>query len=65
MTDGLDEAMRSDGTLFGTERILELVRDNPAMRSAELVERICQEARAFTDPEPQTDDFTLVLIRVL
>jgi len=65
LTDGIDEAMRSDGSLFGIDRALDLVRNNASMSSADLVERICREARKFTEPEPQTDDFTVVIVRVL
>lgn len=65
LTDGIDEAMRSDGELFGVERVLDLIRSNPAMPAADLVELICREARKFTEPEPQTDDFTVVLAKVL
>ena len=65
LTDGIDEAMRSDGSLFGVERALDLVRSQSGLSAAELVERICAEARAFTQPEPQKDDFTVVVIRVL
>jgi serine phosphatase RsbU (regulator of sigma subunit) len=35
------------------------------LSAADLAERICSEARAFTQPEPQTDDFTVVIVRVL
>ncbi len=65
LTDGIDEAMRSDGTLFGVERVIELISKNPGMPASELVGLICCEARKFTEPEPQTDDFTVVLARVL
>ena len=65
LTDGIDEAMRSDGSLFGIDRALDLVRNNPQLTSGEMADRICREARKFTEPEPQTDDFTVVIVRVL
>jgi len=65
LTDGIDEAMRADGSLFTVERVLDLIRGNGAMAAAPLAELICAEARAFTQPEPQTDDFTVVIVRVL
>ncbi|MFM7556231.1 MAG: SpoIIE family protein phosphatase, partial [Verrucomicrobiota bacterium] len=64
-TGMIDEAMRSDGTLFTVERVLDLIRAHPGMPAAELARHICQAARDFTRPEPQTDDFTVVLVRVL
>jgi sigma-B regulation protein RsbU (phosphoserine phosphatase) len=65
LTDGIDEAMRADGSLFTVERVLDLIRSHAGMPAAELAELICSEARAFTQPEPQTDDFTVVIVRVL
>ena len=65
LTDGIDEAMRADGSLFTVERVLDLIRGHPGMPAADLAELICSEARAFTQPEPQTDDFTVVIVRVL
>lgn len=65
LTDGIDEAMRADGSLFTVERVLDLIRSHAGMPAAELAELICIEARAFTQPEPQTDDFTVVIVRVL
>lgn len=65
LTDGIDEAMRADGSLFTVERVLDLIRGHAGMPAAELAELICSEARAFTQPEPQTDDFTVVIVRVL
>lgn len=64
LTDGIDEAMRSDGECFGTDRALEVIRQNRTRPLAELVQLLCQAARDFTAPEPQNDDLTVVLIRV-
>ncbi len=65
LTDGIDEAMRSDGECFGIERALDVVRTHRDRPLAELVEMLCQAAREFTAPDPQNDDLTVVLIRVL
>lgn len=64
LTDGIDEAMRADGSLFTVERVIDLIRSHPGLPSGALAELICAEARAFTQPEPQTDDFTVVIVRV-
>ena len=64
LTDGIDEAMRSDGECFGTARALEVVRQNRARPLTELVQLLCQSARDFTAPDSQNDDLTVVLIRV-
>lgn len=64
LTDGIDEAMRSDGECFGTSRALEVLRQNRSRPLTELVQLLCQAARDFTAPDPQNDDLTVVLIRV-
>lgn len=64
LTDGIDEAMRSDGECFGTGRALEVIRENRNRPLNELVRLLCQAARDFTAPDPQNDDLTVVLIRV-
>ncbi|MEN9678513.1 MAG: hypothetical protein RIS76_4409 [Verrucomicrobiota bacterium] len=65
LTDGIDEAMREDGDVFGVERAVEVVRQQRQRPAAELVEAICTAAREFTRPEPQADDLTVVVVKVL
>ncbi len=64
-TDGIDEAMRDDGECFGFDRAVTVVQSLPTATAAELVERLCESARAFTAPEPQADDLTVVVLRAL
>jgi len=65
LTDGIDEAMRSDDEIFGVERALEVVRSKLTCPAVEIVEAICTAAREFTDPEPPSDDLTVVVVKVL
>jgi PAS domain S-box-containing protein len=65
VTDGIDEAMRADGECFGLERALDVVRAHKTRPLAEILEHLCQAARDFTHPEPQSDDLTVVLLRAL
>lgn len=65
VTDGIDEAMRADGECFGLERAAEVIRANRHHSAAALVELLCQSARNFTHPEPQADDLTVVVLKIL
>ena len=65
LTDGIDEAMRADGEVFGVERAIEVVRQQPDRPAAELVEAVCRAAREFTEPESQADDLTVVVVKVV
>ena len=65
VTDGIDEAMRADGECFGLDRAVDLLRSRPEAPAAELVEALAATARAFTAPEPQADDLTIVVMRAL
>lgn len=65
VTDGIDEAMRADGECFGLERATEFLRANRTLPATEIVERLCQAARDFTQPEPQADDLTVVVLKAL
>lgn len=65
VTDGIDEAMRPDGECFGMERAVAVLRDNRHRSANEMVELLCQAARDFTHPEPQADDLTVVVLKIL
>jgi sigma-B regulation protein RsbU (phosphoserine phosphatase) len=63
VTDGIDEAMRADGECFGLARATEFLRAHRHLPAGEIVERLCQAARDFTQPEPQADDLTVVVLK--
>ena len=62
-TPGIDEAMRADGECFGLARATEFLRAHRDRPAGEIVERLCQAARDFTQPEPQADDLTVVVLK--
>lgn len=65
VTDGIDEAMRADGECFGLDRALDVLRAHRDRPAAEILEQLCRAAREFTHPEPQADDLTVVVLKVL
>ena len=65
LTDGIEEAMRSDDEIFGMDRAVEVVRARRDRPAAEIVEAVCTAAKGFSAPEPQTDDLTVVVLKAL
>jgi len=65
MTDGIFECENGGGEAFGEDRVGALVASGEEGPMAELVERIVQEADAFTGGLPQNDDMTILLVRRL
>jgi sigma-B regulation protein RsbU (phosphoserine phosphatase) len=62
-TDGLVEVRNSQDQMFGTERLLRLIREFAALPLAELVHRVSTAVREFHGRPLPPDDTTLVVIR--
>lgn len=65
LTDGIEETMAPDNAFFGEERLLEVVRSHRQQAAGEIVAALYRAVRAFARDEPQLDDFTAVVIKVL
>jgi serine phosphatase RsbU (regulator of sigma subunit) len=63
-TDGVTEAINSTGEAFGTERLINLIRDNRTRTANVILELITTMLFQFTGG-PLADDVTLVIIRRL
>lgn len=64
-TDGLQETHTDDGSMFGMEQALDLVRMNQHKRSRDIIEELNASASRFRQGAPQEDDITLVVIKGL
>jgi phosphoserine phosphatase RsbU/P len=62
-TDGVTEALNSDGDEFGIDRMIQSVRASATDGAQTIVKRIIEDVRNFTDSFPQNDDITLIAIR--
>ena len=62
-TDGVTEALNSDGDEFGTDRMIQSVRASATDGAQTIVKRIIEDVRNFTGSFPQNDDITLIAIR--
>lgn len=62
-TDGVSEAMNSDGEEFGTDRLLNLFADNPPRDAQQANEAVLQAVAEFAGGHPQSDDVTCLVLR--
>ncbi len=62
-TDGIEEMRAPDGTLFGSQRTLDVVRFNRDKPAADMVQTLYQAACDFGDGKPPTDDMTVVVVK--
>ena len=63
-TDGVTEAHAPDGTLFGRQRLMNVVRGGAELESAELAASIVEEVRRYGCAAGVRDDLTVVVGRV-
>jgi sigma-B regulation protein RsbU (phosphoserine phosphatase) len=64
-TDGFSEAMNPDLTEWGEERLIESIVGCTGLPARGVIARIMQAADAFAAGAPQSDDMTLVVLRVI
>jgi sigma-B regulation protein RsbU (phosphoserine phosphatase) len=62
-TDGVTEALNSDGDEFGIDRMIQTVRASATDGAQTIVKMIIEDVRNFTGSFPQNDDITLIAIR--
>jgi len=62
-TDGITEAIDTEGNEFGLERMMESVRASATSGAAAVVNRLIDDLRNFVGLHPQNDDITLIAIR--
>jgi sigma-B regulation protein RsbU (phosphoserine phosphatase) len=62
-TDGVSEAMNTDGEEYGMDRFIAVLKQNRDRELSQLIEAIIASIKDFTKDAPQSDDITLILIR--
>ena len=65
VTDGIEEATAPDDSLFGVERILDVMRTHRKRSAREILEALYQAVREFSQNQPQVDDVTAILMKIL
>lgn len=64
-TDGIEEAVGTDDSLFGTGRLLEVVRTTRHKPARLIVDALYEATRAFTAHAAQEDDITAIVVKAL
>jgi serine phosphatase RsbU (regulator of sigma subunit) len=64
-TDGVTEAINRKQELFGQDRISKIVEENKNLSAQNLINLIEKEVFTYSDGQPQFDDITLLLVKVL
>ena len=64
-TDGVTEASDSRKQLFGTDRMLEALNDDPKLSAEKTLEAVKKKIREFTEGEEPFDDITMMCLRYL
>ena len=62
-TDGVTEALNTEGDEFGLERTIQAVRASASNGASAIVKKLIGDVRNFTGSHPQNDDITLIAIR--
>ena len=63
ISDGIFEATDQDKTLFGTDRVSELLTREKGASPSKIIDVIRQEVLAFTNNEPADDDRTMIILK--
>lgn len=64
LTDGFAEAQAPDGNLFGTQRVLDLIRSDSRKPAADILNQVFQQVTEFCRPARHADDITAVVVKV-
>lgn len=62
-TDGVTEAIDTEGNEFGVERVIQSLRASAMNGASAIVTRLIDDLRNFVGSHPQNDDITLIAIR--
>ena len=62
-TDGVNEAVNSEGDEFGMDRLVETFRVSAGKGVKAVVEAFQREVQAFAGAQPQSDDITIIAVR--
>jgi len=63
-TDGIWEAVNSEGEMFGKERFRNILRENARAGSGDILNAVYNELSQFTRGQKSEDDITLVVIKI-
>lgn len=63
-TDGVVDSRNAEGAMFGYERLVQMVKENPTANSYRLTHFLVEELEEFAGSVPRADDLTLLILEV-
>jgi sigma-B regulation protein RsbU (phosphoserine phosphatase) len=63
-TDGITEAENAKGEFYGTERLMAFLNANAGMPPREMIDKFRDDIRAFAGGAEQSDDITMMALRI-
>lgn len=64
-TDGVTEAINENKEQFAEERFQDLITQNRSLSAKDMVKKILEGVRSFSGEQPQFDDITLIVMKVV
>jgi len=64
-TDGVTEAINNEEKQFGQSRLLAIAEQFRSLSASDIIKRIQQEVFEFSSGQPQFDDFTLMVLKIV
>lgn len=64
-TDGVIEAINENGRQFGMNRLIKILKDNSYLQASELVSMIEERVKEFARNQPQFDDLTIMVVKIV
>lgn len=64
-TDGITEAANHQGTLWGEDRLADIIRESVDLTAEQIIQKILKTLADHTNGQPFVDDVTLVVSRVV
>ncbi len=64
-TDGVTESINPRQEEFGEDRLIEEIKQHHALSAEALMSRITSDILTFTEGEPQFDDFTMMVVKMI
>ena len=64
-TDGVIEAIDENGRQFGMDRLITILKDNFYLQASELVNIIEEKIKEFVKNQPQFDDLTIMVVKMV
>ena len=62
-TDGICEAMDKNGHFFGLERLKEVVKSYIHLSAMEIIKKVKEEIKQFSENMPQIDDMSIIVLK--